>query len=108
MKDDKNLEKNLDNSNEKLHISDVSDSMKQIISFFEKLGFSFHQEDITKEHFYMNKWLNDVEQIDAQGNENHIEVRLIGRKYVEDYKRYDYFSEDEIFQKISDWESYYH
>lgn len=97
----------LNDTDKKLHVSGASDSMKYIISFFEKLGFSFQLHDINKEYFYMNKWLNDFIQIDAQGNENHIEIRLIGED-VKEYERYDTFNEDKIFQKISNWESYYH
>lgn len=78
--------------------------MNDIIYFFEKLGFSYNPQDIEKEYFYMNRFLNDTFQIDAQGNEKQIEIRLIGKKHVKDFKRYDKFKKEGIIQKILEWE----
>jgi len=87
--------------------------MKQVISFFENLGFTIF-ENATKENpFYMNKALNQTDQIDAQGfidsrgNVYNIGIRLIGEKYVEDYKDYEKFDEIAISRQILQWESYY-
>jgi hypothetical protein len=57
MEEDKNLEQNLDNSNEKLHISDVSDSDFIFNSLRNKLD---EQEDKVVE--YMNKYMTQEER----------------------------------------------
>jgi len=84
----------------------MTEKMNHIISFFKELGFSLNEANSNDRHFYMNKWLNSVEQMDAQGDEDHITIRLIGKKHVEEEENYNVFDKDSILQKIKEWDSH--
>lgn len=80
--------------------------MKEVIEFFESIGFKVSESNTSEDHFYMYNFLNQVEQIDVQGNENRISMRLILRHGVQEDVTYS-FDKDIILNKISEWKEDY-
>ena len=80
--------------------------MKEVIEFFESIGFKVAESNTYEDNFYMYNFLNQVEQIDVQGNENRISMRLILRHGVQEDVTYS-FDKDIILNKISEWKEDY-
>jgi hypothetical protein len=80
--------------------------MNEAIKLLETLGFTLIEVNSDTNSFYMNKFISDVYQIDAQGSGDCeiIRIRLIGKKHVEDYKDCGL---ETMVNKIKEWESEY-
>ena len=78
--------------------------MNEVIDFFKGLGFKVSESNTNDFHFYMNLWINDVGQIDAQGDSETVSMRLIGR---EPYDHADFLASNKegIIKKIEDWKN---
>lgn len=58
MEEDKNLQENLDNSNEELHISDVINRREQLILFAQFVQNDYYGNGIEHAEIIVDRWLN--------------------------------------------------